>query len=515
MKRNILAASKSLTLTILFFTSALMGQDENKTLSNNRIGWRVPAGHHQGSFIHDREYEVYGSRRMVSNWGIVLAAKNFKTCDNCDVVPYQASQTLYRQVALNTSIFSIETGGDVIRKYWRDPFPDLWVYDINGVDYNWNEQALERNDLFDSNLASDQMVTSTINSSIGLSVTQNAYIWTNPEYEDFVIVEYVVTNTGNYDEDSEIENSNNRLEDVYIGFQSMSQISGLGPNVVSQNTGILRGNDDWVDYYGEAAGDTLKVLYCWDGDAGVAYATQNDEGDALPFSGQPLSPQYLGRALLYAQKDVDDVSNDPDQPVTTHYGHWGSGGDLLVRSGTVEGDESVYNKLSSGEHITEPFDATLWSAGVEDAYFGAFSTDEHLKTTTMVFGPYTFTEVNQSIRIITCLAVGSISFQRAIDLGENPGPGNMAYLQEIRSGRDSLFAAVSKAKWAFYDPVGGWDYSLDKGSTIDRNIKDPLPAPSVHYIADSGQVRITWEDLSQVPDPDTGIPDWAGYRVYR
>jgi hypothetical protein len=494
-----------------------MAQDENKALSNNRISWRVPAGHHDGSFVHDIEYSVYesGSRRLVSNWGIVLAARNFKECSDCSSIPYAASQTLYRQQSLNGTIFHVEMGGDRIKKYWRDPYPDLWVYDINGVDNNWNEQDIERNDYFDSNLPCDQMVTSTVNSSIGLSVTQNAYIWTNPEFEDFVIVEYIFTNTGYYDDDTEVDNPNNQLQEVYIGLQSMSQISGLGQNVVSQNTGILRGNDDWVDYYGEEPGDSLKVLYSWDGDAGIAYAFENDEADPLPFTGQPLSPQYFGRALLYAQKSVDDLSNDADQPATTHYGHWGSEGGLIVRTGTVAGDEAVYDQLSSGDHIQAPFDNTLWSTGEEDAYFGAFSTDEHLKTATMAFGPYTFTEVGQSIRIITCLAVGSISFQRAIELGESPGPGDVDYLREVRSGRDSLFAAVAKAQGAFYDPLSGWDYSFDKGSTIDLNIKDPLPAPSVHYIADSGQVRITWEDLSQVPDPDTGVPDWAGYRVYR
>ncbi|UCD38436.1 MAG: hypothetical protein JSW54_02880 [Fidelibacterota bacterium] len=515
MDRDIKAGRIILILTTLCCTSVMLGQDENKTLSNSKIHWRVPAGHHEGRLSHDREYDVYGSRRMVSFWGIVLAAKQFKECDNCETVPYAAAQTLYKQEALNTSIFPVEVGGDRIKKYWRDPYPDLWVYDISGNDRNWNAQDLDRNDYFDSSIPSDQMVTSTINSSLGLTVTQNAYIWTNPDYEDMIIVEYILTNTGNYDADAEVENSSNQLQEVYIGFQSMSQISGLGPWVVTQNTGILTGNDDWVDYYGEAAGDSLKVMYSWDGDAGITFAAENDEGDPLPFTGQPLSPQYFGRAVMYAQKAVDDLSNDPDQPATTHYGHWGSGGDMIVRSGTVEGDENVYNKLSSGEHITAPFDTTIWATGEEDAYFGVFSSNEHLKTATMAFGPYTFTAINQSIRIVTCLAVGSISFERAIEIGQYPGPGSIDYMREVRSGRDSLFAVVSRAKRAFYDPVGGWDYSLEKGSAIDLNIKDPLPAPSVHYAADSGHVRITWEDLSQTPDPDTGIRDWAGYRVYR
>ena len=129
----------------------------------------------------------------------------------------------------------------------------------------------------------------------------------------------------------------------------------------------------------------------------------------------------------------------------------------------------------------------------------------------MVLGPYDFPQVGDSIRIVTALAVGSISFEQSIDLFTDSDN----YLADLRSGRDSLFAAVSRAKNAFYHPSTGWDFSLSKGSAIDLNITDPPPAPSVRYTSDSSHVRISWEDLSQVIDYDSGIQDWAGYRVYR
>jgi hypothetical protein len=491
--------------------------DETKSLWNNKLLWRVPAGNHQGALAHDIEYDAYteASRNITSQWGIVLAAKDFKACDTCAVEPYKASQTLYRQVGLNSSYFPVIEGGDQLRKYWRQPFPELWVYDLNGEDRNWNEGVMGRNDYLDENIPSDQMVTSTANSSIGLSVTQNVYIWTNTEFQDFIIVEYIFTNTGNYNADDEIENLNNQLSQVYIGLQSMSQVSSLGRLVVANNGGILSGNDDWVDYYGDESGDALKVIYAWDGDASDEFATGYDEGDPLPTTGQPVSPQYIGRAVLYAQQSVADAANDPNQPVTTHYSHWGTGGNLIVTSGTSEGDAAVYQQLSSGDHIQSPFDSLAWVNGQADAYGNIPATDEYLKTATMAFGPYDFTEPDQSIRIITCLAVGSISFEQAIELGEIHVPGSAEYLKEIRSGRDLLFAAVEKAKWAFYESQTGWDFNLEAGSTIDKNIKDPMPAPSVHYISENGHVRINWENIVFTPDLDTDMLDWAAYRVYR
>lgn len=514
-------------LSLLLSTQVVLSQDDRtKTLRNGKLSWSVPAGNNEGRFEYDIEFDVYGTdessrRTLISQWGIVLATRDFKACDSCSVVPFETSQTLFKIESLNRSYFHTrDADGNFITKFWRDPFPELRVLELNNRDRDWNATLLSTNDVFDSNLPSDQMMTSTANSSIGLSVTQRAYIWTNPDFEDFIIVEYILTNTGNYDAEPDIENPNNQLHEVYVGLQSMSQVSALGGIVVSQNGGILRGNDDWVDYYGEQPTDSLRVLYSWDGDAAPGFASGNDEGDPHPLTAQPLSPQYLGRAVFYAPVAVNDPTNaaDPEfrssgsEPVTTQFGHWLNQSTIISSSGTATENEAVHQELGAGVHIEEPFD---WNAG-QYTTGNVYATDEFLKTATMAFGPYEFTETGQSIRIVTCLAVGSISFRRAIELGQELQPGTEEYLSVIRTGRDSLFAVISKARKAFYDrQTNTLDFTIAKGSAIDRNIKDPLPAPSVHYFSDSAHVRITWQDVSQMLDPDTGTPDWAGYRVYR
>lgn len=494
-------------LVLLLISQIVFSQvDENFELISGDIHWNVPASNYSGSLSWPADYSVYGSQRLISYWGLVTACKDFQ-----DSIGYKAAQTLYKLDHLGHSYFPIrDADGDLIKGYFRYSIPELWVLDINNRNKNWNTPQ-PTNLKVNPDLPSDQMVTNTCNTSIGLSVTQKAYAWSNHEYDDFIIVEYTFTNTGNYNEDPNIENPNNQLHEVYIGLQSMSQISGRGVLVVEKNSGILEGNDDWVDFYGEEQGDSLKVLYSWDGDASPNFSSGNDEGDPYQLTGQPLSPQYFGRAVFYVDKAVDDHTNDIDQPKMTHCGNW-KNLSSQISIGQQGSDEGVYEMLSATTHIEEPLN---WETG-QYATGTGYATDEFLKTATMTFGPYEFTETGQSIRMVTCLAVGSISFKRAIELGKEYLPGSPEYIDVIRSGRDSLFATISKARRAFCDNSSGiWDFSIVQGSAIDINIRDPLPPPSVHYCSDTARVCITWEDVSQEPDPDTGELDWAGYRVYR
>jgi hypothetical protein len=493
-------------LTFFLLGGYAIGQETNATLNTGDIHWEVPGGNYEGTLTWPSDYDVYGSQSLISYWGIVLACRDFQ-----DTSGYKAAQALYRLDYLNQDYFLVPNElNNRAQQYMRYDYPETWVLDINGRDRDWNS-PVPRNLALDPDLPSDQMASSICNSSIGLTVTQKAYAWTNEDYDDFIIVEYTFTNTGNYNGDATIENPDNQLHDVYIGLQSMSKVSGMGWLVVSSNGGISEGNDDWVDYYGEDEGDSLRILYSWDGDAAPDFATENDEGNPHSLTGQPLSPQYFGRAVLHVDRAVDDQSNDQTQPTATHYGNWANLSSQLSRSQRGS-DESIYNELSTGAHIAPPLN---WSTG-QYTPGNLYATDEFLKTATMSFGPYDFTAIGQSIRIVTCVAAGGISFERAMELGSQYTPGSDDYLQVLRSGRDSLFATISKARRAFYDQQNEvFDFTIEKGSIIDRRIKDPLPAPSVHYYSDSAHVRITWQDVSSELDPDDGEADWAGYRVYR
>ena len=71
-------------------------------------------------------------------------------------------------------------------------------------------------DVVDPALAPDRMVETVINSSIGVTTTKRAMQWSHPDHEDYHIIEYTFTNTGNVDFDDEIEVDSHTLENVFF-----------------------------------------------------------------------------------------------------------------------------------------------------------------------------------------------------------------------------------------------------------------------------------------------------------
>src|SRR5690606_34007896 len=60
-------------------------------------------------------------------------------------------------------------------------------------------------DEVDPLLAPDRMVVSIVNTSIGVTMERRAMQWSHPEHDDYHIIEYTFINTGNVDDDEEIE----------------------------------------------------------------------------------------------------------------------------------------------------------------------------------------------------------------------------------------------------------------------------------------------------------------------
>ena len=51
---------------------------------------------------------------------------------------------------------------------------------------------------------------------VGITIDRKAYAWVNQAHDDYHIIEYVYTNTGNSDDDEEIELANQTLKDTYF-----------------------------------------------------------------------------------------------------------------------------------------------------------------------------------------------------------------------------------------------------------------------------------------------------------
>ena len=185
-------------------------------------------------------------------------------------------------------------------------------------------------DEIDPTLVPDRQIRMNVNSRVGINTNLVVSAFSNEYHDNYHILEYRFTNTGNVDSDEEVE-LNNSLEGVYFFYisryaqQEASAWVGSGGNVwgkFTMNDAIHDGMEDFpVDF---------RAQYAWGGwDAGQT--AFNNMGGPLVMehwigdvdtTGRLGDATFVGRVYLHADKSTSDHSDDPGQPSTM--GVWGS-----------------------------------------------------------------------------------------------------------------------------------------------------------------------------------------------
>jgi hypothetical protein len=434
--------------------------------------------------VYPREYAVYegsehGSMGCIYGAGVLIASKNFRTNWYFDgtnwryvaqdtIMPYfvcDATSRYYQDQLHSTVLLP-----DGILRYWKYRAPLRVVDEVDFSEGDWEDYDV----VGASDLPSEQMIIATCNTASGINFTQKAYSFGNPDYNDFILVEYIFENTGNIDADPEIEYPNNQVLECYLGLKFVPQPSGLTSKIIDRAGGWNAQVDDWIDFYsGIYNGEQLRVIYGWDGDCSPSYYAQDDEGDPLPASGIFMSPQYPGMAILHVDNSVNDQNNNTDQPHMSYYSYGGANASNTLSIGSTGiGEEAIYTILSTHTHITSPLNWDLWnSSQIEEWRVDSNPNREYYKTGTLGFGPYDFSNIGDSVRIIACFTMGSMGWDNAVIIGDRWNNNNISQTEKnqwLRSGRDSLFSKISQIGQLFRDTDG--NFSLIKGVNI-------IPAP--------------------------------------
>jgi hypothetical protein len=359
-------------------------------------------------------------------------------------------------------------------------------------------------------LPAEMIIQNITHSEIGLSITRQAYGWSLDGHDDFIIVEFILENTGYVmrqvgfgEQEVQVAGWPQQLDDVWFSLCYRFQPSALGCQHIGNWGAELQagmGHDARHEYIGETFGqsgqlaeDSIRALISWDGDAEpIGY---DDTGNPHVLTGLLLSPQYVGAAVMHADRSPSDDSDDPTQPLTTAWRgeyrgryafdqvQWGTPG--------LE-DSTVYNYLSSSrrDHLL-PDQHGLDNPTEGHGFF-------------LGFGPYDFAP-KESLRIVMAYAAGGISRHRAIEVGELWKAGELSDEEKnaiLATGRDSLMAAFCKAKQMF-DMTTGLTNSRD-------DLLAPPPPRSLTVSSEVNQVQLTWNGSTS-----EGAPDFAGYRLYR
>ncbi len=435
-------------------------------------------------FLHTRKnMERIGHWIGVKNWTDKFGVQ----------FPFYVSEGGYRNYEAQDILTPVSN-----RKKVRQRLPIVDVNDQREKRIMDNRASASRS----SSLAADEQIITKWRTNVGIEVTRNSYAFANRRHDSYIISEYIFKNTGNVDASSTIELEDQNLEGVYFGFWRVFIPSG---DIGHEQMGGQR--DEWCHYYGNQAGDTLRGFwYVYDGDN--QRKSFDDTGDPSEVTGEFLAPQYVSYGVLHADTDYQDESDNQAQPATVNF--WPSS---QVHSHTRGDDElTLYADLSSGEQ-SQGSDMM----GYNDPWDPQIQDPQLL----MAFGPYDI-PFGEDVRIVLFEAIGSIDRRKAIEYGKQWLEGNLEWNGKsgdeaknaiLATGRDSLHQIVRRAEWT-------WEHGLEA-------VPDGPESPNLRMMAGPGKVELEWyygtydpvnkthDVVPPKPDVDTGVYDFAGYRLYR
>lgn len=172
-------------------------------------------------------------------------------------------------------------------------------------------------DDFDASIPADRMIHNIHNMYVGITVDRKAYAYVNQVHDDYNIIEYVYTNTGNVDGDEDIELPDQTLKDTYFFWIHRWRGNLQGAWAVSG--GQVWGKFSMIDVVGDGHADypvSFTSQYLW---IGIDPETQGDydrfggslfnqrsdwpPGDTL---GRLSGSSFIGRTTIHADNSTSD-----------------------------------------------------------------------------------------------------------------------------------------------------------------------------------------------------------------
>ncbi|MEZ4700004.1 MAG: hypothetical protein R2834_06720 [Rhodothermales bacterium] len=407
-------------------------------------------------------------------------------------------------------------------------------------------------DEVDPALVADRTITQVFRSVQGVEVEMTAYAWSNEYHDDYHIINRKYTNTGNTDDDDEIELNGQSLQDMYVyntyRWRGREQAADHGSNAQTW------GKFSMVDIVGDGH-DTYPVdftaIYIWHGfDPDFASSSWNNLGSPMVSQrgtnapsdtiGRLAGMSFQGLIVLHADESTTDRSYNPaNQPHTLS---WLDSDEVLNADGLSNQDYYQLGILSrenpdvfpGGDSRNYPHYADrvepsgeFWAPtqNASQGKQGGFAA-------TMAYGPYQLA-FGESVNFVEAVVVGGISYDAATQVGraykrsgfddnaliEYDANGNgviddvpwdysvyknggerMTKGQWVMTERDSMFQNMYTARRL---------YEASNGLTQYPVVQPPAPPKTFDVFGRPDKVEISWTTISGQPDPVS----WEIYRT--
>jgi len=403
-------------------------------------------------------------------------------------------------------------------------------------------------DEIDPALKADRMIYYRNVNRVGIELEQKIYAFDQQFHDNYHIIEYTFTNTGDVDEDEDIELPDQVLNGVYFfwihryAFHAASAwITGGGApwGQFTMNDAVGDGHEDygvdftaqyaWAGYYPDQTEFNSLGQPMWREHSDAWLADLSSPGDSL---GRLAAGHFAGRVYIHADNTADDPTNAVDP---TPAGTWPDGAataDLVgrqpstmgfINSGHTDLMEDEYNESlmirQYREHITArryyPHHADLAEpsdAGQPPGQYFAFPRNDPsvvlgIHSTygwSLVegFGPYTLNP-GDDVRLVVAEGVAGLSDSAKLEIGiaykksraddslliEWPaGSGvEMTKNEWVLTSKDSIFQMFERATANF-----------ESGMDIP---KAPLPPATFDVAVFGGAIDLKWEAYAGEPDP--------------
>jgi len=374
----------------------------------------------------------------------------------------------------------------------------------------------------------DVVIESVINTSMGITINQKVLAWSQIHHDQYFIYDWTFTNTGNVDEDADIELGSQTLNDVYF-------LRAINVNRVGRS-------HPWHVTYGQFPGDSLRI--CFQYGARRNSAEYDDIGYPRR-QGYFRYPSVIGEAVIHADKSVGDPSDDVTQPQMTGY-----------QTAELRWVKQEANINSPADHALlyqtmkfgfQPFDGTPYLPGAYEGTHHSMRMDEmglkfvedfqwfNWRTAThYAVGPYTL-QPGDNFRIVMGEAYGVLSLPEQYRIGTqwwdhglevviDPPPGMVYGVTDnlpnpfhefpelmAEDSKATAYNNWSKDCWIMTAKDSLFNHAWNAQWNLQNNYTIPTapPPPSIEVTSLPDKIRITWGTESE------SASDFAGYRIYR
>lgn len=380
------------------------------------------------------------------------------------------------------------------------------------------------NDRVDPSIAADRMIINRVNTLLGVTMERRILQFSQQFHDNYHIIEYTLTNTGNTDADADIELPSQTLQDLYFFPQWRWSVARETRYVIGNATGwgINAMLDTWGD--GEqdnlpAPGEPVRAQLVWHGFYPNKQVSYDNIGgpilpEALPATyisnvdtlGRLGAYQFVGAVTLHADKSAAEPVDDFSQPSTTIWIESDAPFQSQNDAFNPVKMETEYKIMSSGHrypahaYVVEPSGMSGWvdpSADPSLGTPGGFSNANG-------YGPYTLGP-GESVRIVMAEAVDGLSREAANAIGHAyklSGANDEALIEYEVGGQ---VVSMTKNEWALSGRDSLYQTFLDAIANFESGYAiPPAPAPPSVFNVNSGgdRINLSWEYPAGLPMPD-------------